>query len=150
MDGVYRLIVHRFDDAGARHDRLAGRFVIENGMLTILDDYMGKLHQLFPVGLVTARTKQRIASVDRSGYMQLVREDHVNEGEHPEHVNELDLGELQPEATFMLVGEGIPAPQLVEVWSNAVMVAGKRLSDLEARDLMDKVEAGKLILTPTA
>lgn len=148
MDGIYRVYAHRFDEAGQRHDRIMGRFAIEQGLLLILEDHYGKLHHLFPQGLITARTKKRMENLERSGYHQIVREDHVNQGHHPEHARDMDLGEMEPEARFMVSGEGVHAPQLLEIWSGAVVLAGRRLSDMETRELMNGVHAGKLILSP--
>jgi hypothetical protein len=148
MEGVYRLIVHRFDGQGQQHDRTAGRFLIHQNVLVHLEDHSGNLEHWFPQGVLTARTTARLQDIGRSGYYELLHEDHVNEGHHPDRVEEMELGPVQPEAVFTLNGEGLPAPELVEVWADAIEVGGRRLGDREAADLMDKVRAGTLVLTP--
>lgn len=148
MEGVYRLLASRFDDAGHRHERMVGRFMVHQGILLHLEDHSGALHELFPSGLITHRTQVRMDTIARSGHYRLLHEDDINQGVHPQHVQALDLGRTEPDSTFTLNGQGMPVPQIVEVWGDVVEVAGKRLSDDELHQIMSSVRDGTLILSP--
>jgi hypothetical protein len=148
MEGVYRLIAHRYDASGQQHDRLLGRFFIHQNVLVHLEDHTGVLENWFPQGIVTPRTVERLQRVGSTGYYEIVHEDDLNAGNHPDHLEEMDLGPVRPEAVFTLNGEGLPAPELVEVWGDSIEVGGRRLNDAEGADLMDRVRAGTLVLTP--
>lgn len=145
MEGVYRLITHRFDKNGHKHDRLAGRFLIHQNVLLHLEDHNGQLHNWFPEGLVTQRTAERLNHT--SGYYSVIPEDRIEAGHHPEYVKTLDIGQTKPEATFLLNGEGMPTPQVVEIWAECIEVGGRRLSEAESAEMMDKVRQGTLILS---
>jgi hypothetical protein len=150
MEGVYRVLASRYDGNGQRHDRLLGRFAIYEGMLIHLEDHGGVMDTMLPAGMVTARTKMRLQGLERSGYYKVIPESEINEGHHPNHLERLDVGQAEPDSVFTLAGEGMPVPKVVEVWSDAVEVDGKRLADNEVHEMMDKVRAGTLILTPVS
>ncbi len=150
MEGIYRLYSLRFTADGQQTKRMVGRFLVHNGNLRFLEDHSGYLHRMFTPGEVTPQTIDRLHSIKQNGYWDLIHEDALHAGEHPEHVPDLDTGDqtATPEATFTVSGKDLPAPQHLEVWSGCCVLDGKKLSDSEVEILMSRVELGKLTLTP--
>jgi hypothetical protein len=146
-DGLYRIYKMRFDEAKQKHVRLVGRIMIHERTLHHLEDH-GQIHELLPEGEITAVTARRWGQLQNSGYYQVVDENDLHAGEHPEHVEDLDLGEIKAEAKFIMTGDGLAKPSLVELWDHAVMVDGHRLDDSEAQQLLHEVQAGRVVLTP--
>lgn len=144
MDGVYRIYARKPDG----YRRLMGRLAITDGLVHHLEDHHGSLEGIFPEGPVSPRTAQRLHSFSHSPYYEIVDEENINAGHHTEDIPDLEIGDVTPEATFTLAGEGLAAPQLVEVWHGAVVVAGRKLSEGDVHELMGKVRDGTLILTP--
>lgn len=150
MQGLYRLYHLRFTSDGQQSRRMVGRFLIYNGHIRILEDHHGSLHELLGSGELTTQTIERLNSMKRSGYWELIHEDDLNQGNHPEHVPDLDMGPEQPtpEATFTVSGSSLPAPQHLEVWPDVCVLDGKNLTKEEVEVLMSAIEMGKLTLTP--
>ncbi len=150
MEGIYRLYSLTFTEDGQQMRHLDGRFLIHNGYLRILEDSGGNLHKFLPPGEMTPLVTERLDRVRRSGYYELLHEDALHSGVHPDHVPELDFGDADahPEATFTVSGPSLPAPQHLEVWQDSVILDGKKMSDDEVKVLMSAVELKKLVLTP--
>jgi hypothetical protein len=148
MDGIYRIFRHRFDDAGTQHSRYLGRIVLLDGHLTHLEDHCASLGKLLPEGPMDESILQRFRSLQHSPYHEVVRESDIEAGAHDHHIPTLDLGEAEPEASYMLTGEGISMPQLIQVWAGCVTVAGERADDERVREMMERVKAGRWTLTP--
>lgn len=147
QDGLYRIYGIRFDEANQKHVRMVARLMIHQGFLFHLEDH-DNIHELLPEGQVTKTTAQRWEQLRNSGYYEVVDENDLSAGEHPEHVEELDLGEVKAESKFIMTGDGIQNPAVVELWDHAVVVDGRRLDDTEAQQLLNEVQAGRVVLTP--
>jgi hypothetical protein len=144
MDGVYR--IYAITDGAQR--RLMGRLAVTDGYLHQLEDHFGTLGQLFPDGPVSNQALHRLDVMRHHPYYQVVQEDHINEGHHPADVPDLEIGPTEPEGTFTLAGEGMATPQIVEVWGEAIVMNGRRLSESDVHQIMSKVREGSLHLTP--
>ena len=147
-DGTYQLFALSWGHDGAEHSRLLSRFDINKGCIQHIEDHMGHADQLLPEGPIDYRTLGRLEQLKQSGYYKLVHEDDISACHHPELVQPMDFGEITPEKKFILTGVDYPAGQLVEVWGEAVTLAGRTLSEQELRELMDKVKDGSATLTP--
>lgn len=146
-DGLYRIYKTRFDEAKQKHVRLVGRIIAHQGVLMHLEDH-DQIHELLPEGPITKTTARRWDQFKNSGYYQVVDESDLHAGEHPEHVEDLNLGEIKAEAKFIMTGDGLAKPSVVELWDHAVVVDGHRLDDSEAQQLLHEVQAGRVVLSP--
>lgn len=147
QDGIYRFYKLRHDEAGETHRRLAARLLVQNGQIQHLEDHHGG-DKMFPEGPVTPEVERRFWQLQRSGYHELIHEGDVAAGHHPHEVDELDLGALEPEHRFVMTGEGIEHPQMVEMWDDVIQIDGRQLDHTEAHSLLAEVSAGRLVLTP--
>jgi hypothetical protein len=147
QDGLYRIYKTRFDEAKQKHIRLVGRILAHQGALFHLEDH-DHIHELLPEGEVSPTTARRWEQLRNSGYYQVIEEGDLHAGEHPEHVEELDLGEIKAESKFIMTGDGLAKPSVVELWDHAVVVDGHRLDDSEAQQLLHEVQSGRVVLTP--
>lgn len=145
-DGVYR--IYALSHGEKLNRRLMGRVALVDGYLHQLEDHFGTLDAALPNGQMTEAATRCLQGMAHSPYYQVVNEEHINDGHHPQDIPDLDVGQMAPESCFMLAGEGLAAPQLVEIWGDAVVVAGRRLSESDLHELMGKVREGLLHLTP--
>ncbi len=150
MQGLYRLYTLKFTADGQQSRRMVGRFLIYNGHIRLLEDHLGSLHHLLGSGELTTQVIERLESMKRSGYWELIHEDDLNQANHPEHVPDLDMGPQAgvPEATFSVTDPAAASTKHLEIWPDIVVLDGKNISKEEVEVLMSRVESGKLILTP--
>lgn len=83
-EGIYRLYRRYTDDKAQTQRRLVARFVLYGESLTTLEDHDGVVESLAPDGHVNSRTIQHLHSMGASPYWELVHEDAVQAGEHPD------------------------------------------------------------------
>lgn len=146
-DGIYRVYQLRHDEAGETHRRLTARLLIQDGQLQHLEDH-AKVDKLFPEGPVTPLIEQRFHQMEHSGYHELVSEANVAKGHHPDEVQDLDVGAVEPEHRFIMTGDGVAAPALVEMWDDVITIDGRQLDHDEAHAMLGEVSSGRLVLTP--
>lgn len=146
-DGIYRIYKLRHDQTGETHRKLAARLLVHQGICHHLEDHHD-MEDLFPEGQVTPQFGRRLTQLAHSGYHEVVHEDDLHAGHHPEYVEPLDIGAVEPEARFIMTGEGLVHPQHVEMYEEAIYVDGKRLDDNDAHHLMTEVSHGRLHLQP--
>lgn len=146
-DGIYRLYKVRFDHAHQAHRRLAGRVLVEGGQVKHLEDHHA-LQELLPEGPVTPDTERRFRQLARSGYHELIHENDIARGAHPQEFQDMDIGAIEPEHRFIMTGDGLTNPAIVEMWDDAISVDGRHIDDNEAHQLLGEVAAGRLVLTP--
>lgn len=146
-DGIYRLYKVRYDHAHQQHRRLAGRLLVANGQIQHLEDHHS-LQELIPEGPVTPQVERRFKQLSRSGYHELLHEEDISRGEHPDEFEDLDVGAIEPEHRFIMTGDGLANPAIVEMWDDAISVDGRRVDDTEAHQMLGEVAAGRLVLTP--
>lgn len=146
-DGIYRIFKLRYDSNGQAHRKLVCRILVSGGQLWHLEDHHS-MEDILPEGPVSDITSRRFEQLKHSGYHQVVDENDIQEGLHPDHLEAVDTGSIESETKFMMTGKGIENPALVELWDHAIMVDGKRLSDAEANQLLAEVHAGRVFLSP--
>ena len=146
--GIYKIFELRFDADEVVHRRIVGRLWVQGDKVQHLEDHHNKLEELFPEDMPASALARRFAMLQRNPYYEVINEDNVAAGHHEHHLKQLDLGEMEADAKFVMTGDSIPHPQIVEIWHEAVMVDGRKLEEDEARSLLDEVRNGRLILTP--
>jgi hypothetical protein len=145
-DGIYRVFYIRHNGPEV-HKRLVARLLVSNGYLWHLEDH-DSLEGSLPEGRIDQKVASRFASLQRSGYYQIIDEKALAEGHHPDHVEDMDVGDPQAEHRFIMTGDGLKSPAVVELWDHAVIVDGRRLDDTESHQLLSEVQAGRLVLSP--
>lgn len=146
-DNVYRIYALSYPGEEVNR-KLIGRLAVHGGVIHHLEDHHGVLHHIVPSGVSSERALTNLEKLKDNPYYEVLSESDVDEGKHPHEIEELDVGEVEPEAMFTLAGEGIPEPVLVEIYADAILMGGKKLNEKEAHELMQKINEGKYILTP--
>lgn len=147
-EGIYRIYKLRHDEAGETHRRLSARLHIQAGKVLHLEAHHDTVSEMFPEGPVTPTIERRLLQLQHSGYYEVIHEADMAEGHHESEVPHLDLGHTEAEHKFIMTGDGITHPQLVEMWDDVVTVDGRHLDDTEAHQLLGEVAAGRVHLTP--
>jgi hypothetical protein len=147
-DGAYRILGRSWNHDGKEHCRLLARIIIQNGNIQHIEDHVAHMEDTLPEGPMNYRTLETLQRLESSGYYKLVSENDMDEGLHPEMLQPMDFGDIFPEEKYTITGIDFPQGQLVEVWHDAVTLAGKTLSDQELKSIMDKVKDGTYTLTP--
>lgn len=147
-DGIYKIYQLRHDETDETHRRLVSRLLVHGGQIVHLEAHHNAIDEMFPEGPVTDVAERRFLQLQHSGYYEVVNEADVAAGHHESEVEPLDLGHLEADHKFILTGEGLPHPQLIEMWDDAVVVDGRRLDDTEAHHLLQEVASGRLSMTP--
>lgn len=91
-EGIWRLYRLYVGDSLKPQRRMVGRFLLYGDTLGVLEDHDDILEKLAPNGVVNEDVLKRLALLDRSPYWELVNEDDIQAGEHPEHLPELQDG----------------------------------------------------------
>jgi hypothetical protein len=146
-DGIFRIYKLRYSDDDQEHRRLAGRVWIQGGEVRHLEDHTD-IDSLLPEGKITPQTERRFKQLSRSGYFQIINEKDISEGHHASEVDPLDVGPAEPEHRFMMTGDGLANPAMVELWDNSMAIDGRDIDHQEAQHIMDEIRSGRLILTP--
>lgn len=147
MDGIYKIYSVEFrNNQQFRH--LMGRIAINNGQVLHLEDHHHNLDRLFPTTLSLLEVKERLVQLQHNPYFNIVDEEAVEHGKLPHEVPDLEVENAAPEEIFTVAGEGMLDSEILEIWPDAVTLAGKKLTDLEVKELMERVQAGKIIMTP--
>lgn len=146
MDGVYRVYKLRHLEGGMEK-HLAARFLIHEGAITHLEDHTGVLASMFPEGPVSENAEARLDL--HNGYTQVINEDDLNAGHHPEHIPDFDTGISLPDAIFAMITPDGQQMKLV-VHGNVVEVNGRRLNEAETNDILQAIENGQVQLQEIA
>ncbi len=86
--GIYR--VYRIHPEQDSHHQLIGRFIVTLSAIYLLEDHFG-LKDIFNPGALTGRTLNRIKKMAKSPYFKIVSEGDVEQGLHPDGIEELDV-----------------------------------------------------------
>lgn len=146
-DGIYRIYKLRHDEAEQTHRRLAARLHFSNGQVVHLENHHG-MDDLIPEGPVTPQIERRFNQLRRSGYHEVIHEEHIAAGHHETEVDPLDVGNIAPDHKFIMTGAGLTNPAIVELWHDAMTLDGRDVDETEAHQIMGEVAAGRLVLTP--
>lgn len=145
-EGIYRIYILRHE--GERtHRRMAARLLIHGGQIHHLEDHH-QMDSLFPEGPLTPQLQLRLARLQQNPYYEVIHENDIAAGHHPQELPTLDLGHSESEHKFIMTGDGITHPAMVEMWDDVIEVDGRRLDDTEAHHLLTEVAAGRVVMTP--
>lgn len=139
---IYRI----FHTQGDPESMIVGRFLLHEGKFYILEDHDG-LFQDFPEDMLDQRHVQLFNSIMHSGYYRIVSENEANEGHHDELIEELDLGDKEPDSEFYLTGQSIQ-PQRLQYFGNVALLDGQKLTEEELKQIIDKVNLKEYTLEP--
>lgn len=156
---VYRLHPH-----GDSHKRqLAGRFLVYQGTLHILEDYFGTLHTHLTEGPVTPATDRSIKRLSQSSYYDVVTDADIRDGQRLDLIpEETEFGDPAAEANaiddesgatngqrpsiFSYARQGME-PQTIEFRDGNAYMAGNQLSPEELQRIVDHSQTGVATLT---
>lgn len=142
-DGVYRLYRYEMGDPSGQYLRLVARFIIHGKEIVVLEDHIHMLGDI--IGSVLDRSTLRaLAELHTSGYYRLENEDDIAAGEYLDQVDDAPVEEPTPDSKFEATVPGAPAPLMVEVYGDSLVVEGQPLSPEEAQALMEQIEAGQV------
>ncbi len=144
--GTYRVfeIMH---NEGKPHDQLVARFLIDDGAFHILEDYNHVLVDSLPEGVYDEGHEKVLTQLSNSGYFKVIHEKDANEGNHESLIEDLDVGDVEPDSEFLIHEEGT-APQTLQMYGGTAILDGKKLSDEELQQLMDKVKSSEFTMHP--
>lgn len=145
-DSIYRIYQLGHTDKPFR--RLVARFAIHGGNVIHLEDHLHSLRDTLPEGVFSDDHKSQMLRMAHSPYYQIVNENNIEQGDHPDDVIEIDHGVNGPERTFEMTVPGAPKPFKLELTGRVVTVDGKRLSEQDAAGLLEQVKAGQISLKP--
>ncbi len=144
--GTYRVyqVMH---NEGAPHDQLVARFLIDDGAFHILEDYNYVLTDSLPEGLYDNSHDKVLSQLASSGYFKVIHESEANEGHHEGLIDDLDIGETEADSEYLIHKEG-DEPQTLQMYGETAILNGRKLSDEELQDIMDKVKSEELTMHP--
>jgi len=146
-NGIYRLYKLHHDELNNTTRSLAGRILVHDGQIEHLEDH-GGMDRLLPSGPVTPALERRFSRLTSSGYHELINEADIAAGHHPDEVQDLDVGPVEAEHKFIMTGDGVSTPAMVEMWDDIITVDGRELDAVEAHSLLNEVAGGRIVLTP--
>jgi hypothetical protein len=140
-DGCYRIYrIHH--GHGKPIDQLVARFFIKGRELNILEDYDNLLEDNMMEGPVDATHEKFLSKLQHSGYYKLIHEKEGNEGLHDHMIDDLDIGPIEPDASY-LIQEGSGEPKILEMFGENGILEGKKLLPDELSELMSRIHTGK-------
>lgn len=153
MDDIYTVSLLKPNETSVKRHP-AGRFMIKNGQLNILEDYHGILGRVLPPGEVTQGTVARIQALKHNPYLHIVSRSEQKEGHDLDHVQEADTDgdvpvpptlpapEHRPAPVFDYHRAGMENPHILEVKGNEAVLDGKALEPDEVQRVMENVKTG--------
>lgn len=146
-NGTYSLFFVKQTN-GLPEEQLVGRFLIQAGSFYILEDHSKLLQDNLPDGKMDVWHDKVLWYLAHSGYYRIVSNDEINEGYHEDMLEDLDLGDEQPESEYCLVDLNGGEPQRMEMYGDSAILNGHRLTDEELDGIMTQVRSGTLKLLP--
>lgn len=152
--GVYALHRATTDAAGAPSWRLAGRFMIGNGHVSILEDYYGLLEDVIGTGMITPELARRLNSLSRSSYLRVeasepeeaepVPAPAANGGVAPTAtpVIKLKLAPVARPPVFEYVRAGMDAPHIIEFRQGKALIDGNPMTEADQALILENVGTG--------
>ncbi len=144
--GSYRVyeIMH---NQGKPHDQLVARFLINDSQFHILEDYNDLLSDALPEGFYDASHEKLLNQLASSGYFKVIHEDEANQGHHESLIEDLDIGDINPDAEYLLYQDG-EEPQTLQMYGDTAILNGRKISEDELQQIMDKVHSQELEMHP--
>lgn len=147
-DGVYLVLACKHaDNPTDPYRALAGRFSVEGHEIEHLEDHFGHLKEAVPEGPLTHAHVRALANLMASGYYELLHEDDLEGGKHPELVPEFPL-HYGAVPTYQIKGGDLSGQQVKIYGSTVFTQDGGEMSEMQARQLLSAAEAGEIKLVP--
>lgn len=148
QDGTYR--VYRIHHGhGKPIERLVARFLIKSKQFHILEDYEDLFEDSLLNGDLTPSHIRYLEDIFNSGYFKLIHENEANEGNHSALIDDLNIGDLDPDEVFLIQRED-QEPQLLELYKDKYVLDGKQIDDKEVEDIMKNVHIGLVTMEPVS
>lgn len=144
--GAYRIFQHTVGHWGAVK-RPVGRVLFKDGQCHVLEDNDGILRNELPEGEVGDKHEDFMRRLSHSYMFEVVPEEEINQGEHPDLIPNLPLGEPEPDHKYLLQ-DGENEPQRVEIYDSHWIVDGQNLGPDEQNQLFMDIRSGKKRLFP--
>jgi hypothetical protein len=145
-NGIYRVYSLTHGD-GEPQDVLIGRFMISGKNFNVLEDHDGLLSESLPEGQIGPVHQKFFSSMDHNPYYKLVNENHISQGSHDDLMEEIDWGDSNPEARYMLLAPN-EEPRRVEMYGENMVLDGERVPDDKVDELVAAIRDGKYKLLP--
>lgn len=133
--------------SGSPHEQLVGRFMIKDNEFHILEDNDHLLQDSFPEGFMSDQHQKLLWQLEHSGYYKVVPDQEANEGFHEDLIQDLDIGQQDPDAEYIIHEEG-KEPQRLEMYGSSAILDGHKLGNEELNNLMNLVHTGKVQKVP--
>ena len=145
--GSYRIyeIMHT---QGTPHDQLVARFWINSEYaFHILEDYNHLLADTLPEGVFDNNHEKLLSQLSYSGYYKVIHEKEANDGHHENLIEDLDIGNVDPDAEYLIHEPG-EEPKTLEMYGEHAILNGQKITDEELQQLMDKVKSEEVTMHP--
>jgi len=163
-DDIFQVYRIRHDSNGDVKRQLAGRFLFEDGNVSVLEDYFGLLDKLD--GPLDDRKQRLIRSLANSGYTDVVRTGDLKDGSRPDLLPKMDLGDdldsggasgtaasvahtaamqvAPPPAVFDYHRAGMETPQVLELHrpTGTALLNGQALTEEEVQQILQNLDDG--------
>lgn len=140
---VYECLMNQ----GKPHDQLVARFLIDDNQFHILEDYNHVLSDALPEGLYDSGHDRLLNQLAASGYYKVIHEDEANEGNHENLIEDLDIGDVDPDQEYLIHEEG-QEPQTMQMYGETAILDGRKINDEELQGIMDRVKSGEMTMHP--
>src|SRR6266851_2331960 len=124
---------------GKPEQHMVGRFMVEGDQFHILEDHNNILSDHLSDGLMTPNHQKALFNLLHSGYFRIIPEDEINEGHHEDQIEDLDIGNTEPDATYLVSGPTLDEPKVLEMYGDNCVLDGKKLSEEEIKGLMQNI-----------
>ena len=142
--GSFRIYKVDFDGLGFQ-EHLIGRVWIDQGQMHILEDHYSLLSDQLPEGPISDIHQKVLDSIINNGYFKIIHEDDLNSGLHEDKLEELKLGDTDPDHTYVLQDvNGEEEPQYVEVYGERIFVEGREITE----EVTNAIKSGTMKLYP--
>src|SRR6266700_2242145 len=125
---------------GVPEQNQVGRFMIQGGQFTVLEDPFHIFKHNLPDAKMDETHLKLLSHLQNSGYYKLVNDDDINEGFHEDLTPDLDLGATpRPDNEYVVSGPTLRTPMRLEVFGSNFVLDGRKLSEEEVKEFMDNV-----------
>lgn len=156
MNGIFSFFRLRPHDDGSVERGRMGRVLIDELGLKHLEDYHGHALRDLPAGPMSAETKDRLARMMSSRYMDVrAWDDHLGDADTDdipeEELNEPMVPDVQalpgkPPSVFQYSRAGMDGAHIVEAHGDQLLLDGQALSPAESKALLANVHTGAALL----
>lgn len=156
MNGIFSFFRLRPHDDGSIERGRMGRLLIDDEGLHHLEDYHGGALRELPAGPLSAETRDRLARMMRSPYIDVrAWDDHLGDSD-ADQIPEEELGEPMvpevqmlpglPPSIFQYSRVGMEGMHIIEAHGDQLLLDGQPLSPEESKTILRNVHVGAAIL----